>query len=164
MSARVSASGKLVHAFTDGSCLGNPGPGGWAAILRFNAAEKVLSGGYAHTTNNRMEIMAALFALEALKEPCRVILFADSRYLCDAVEKKWLPGWQKNGWKTAAKKPVKNRDLWERLASQLLRHTVTFHWLEGHAGHPQNERADALAREAASRPDLPPDTAFESGL
>lgn len=154
------ATKKSVHAFTDGSCLGNPGPGGWAAIMRFEATEKVLTGGYARTTNNRMEIMAALFALEALKEPCAVTLFTDSRYLCDAVEKRWLASWQKNGWKTAAKKPVKNRDLWERLAPLLLRHTVTFHWLEGHAGHPQNERADTLAREAASRPSLPADAGF----
>lgn len=151
---------KLVHAFTDGSCLGNPGPGGWAAILRFGVAEKVLSGGYARTTNNRMEIMAALEALETLKESCKVILFSDSRYLCDAVGKRWIASWQKNGWKTAAKKPVKNRDLWERLAPLLERHQVTFHWLEGHAGHPQNERADTLAKAAASGQDLPPDPGF----
>ncbi|SBW05164.1 ribonuclease HI, degrades RNA of DNA-RNA hybrids [uncultured delta proteobacterium] len=156
----TGAGKKLVHAFTDGSCLGNPGPGGWAAILKFNVAEKVLTGGYARTTNNRMEIMAALFALEALKEPCKVVLFTDSRYLCDAVEKHWLRSWRKNGWKTAAKKPVKNRDLWERLSPLLERHAVTFHWLEGHAGHPQNERADALAREAASKPSLPADSGF----
>ena len=151
---------KTVHAFTDGSCLGNPGPGGWAAILRFGVAEKVLTGGFACTTNNRMEIMAALAALEALKEPCAVILFSDSRYLCDAVEKRWLVSWRRNGWKTAAKKTVKNRDLWERLSSLLERHTVTFHWLEGHAGHPQNERADVLAKEAASTRSLPPDPGF----
>ncbi len=151
---------KLVHAFTDGSCLGNPGPGGWAAIVRFGVAEKVLSGGFARTTNNRMEITAALRALEALTEPCRVILFTDSRYLCDAVEKRWLSAWQKNGWKTAAKKPVKNRDLWERLVPLLARHQVSIHWLEGHAGHPQNERADTLAKEAASRPSLPRDDGF----
>lgn len=155
-----AANLKLVHAFTDGSCLGNPGPGGWAAIMKFGVAEKVLSGGYALTTNNRMELMAALFALEALKEPCKVILFTDSRYLCDAVEKHWLNSWLKNGWKTAAKKTVKNRDLWERLLPLLGRHTVTFHWLEGHAGHPQNERADGLAREAAARHDLPRDEGF----
>ena len=154
------ASGKLVHAFTDGSCLGNPGPGGWAAIMRFGVSEKVLSGGYARTTNNRMEIMAALCALEALKEPCRVTLFTDSRYLCDAVEKNWLGSWRRNGWKTAAKKPVKNRDLWERLLPLLGRHAVTFHWLEGHAGHPLNERADGIAKEAASGSSLPPDTGF----
>lgn len=149
-----------MHAFTDGSCLGNPGPGGWAAILRFGVAEKVLSGGYARTTNNRMEILAALEALETLREPCRVTLFSDSRYLCDAVDKRWLASWRRNGWKTAAKKPVKNRDLWERLIPLLERHEVTFHWLEGHAGHPQNERADVIAREAASRKLLPPDTGF----
>ena len=152
---------KLVHAFTDGSCLGNPGRGGWAAILTFGSSEKELSGGYARTTNNRMEIMGALFALEALTEPCTVILFTDSRYLCDAVGKKWLASWLKNGWKTAAKKPVKNRDLWERLLPLLSHHTVSFRWLEGHAGHPQNERADTVARAAASQPDLPPDSGFE---
>lgn len=151
---------KLVHAFTDGSCLGNPGPGGWAAILRFGVAEKVLSGGYARTTNNRMEIMAALEALEALSEPCKVILFSDSRYLCDAIGKGWITSWRRNGWKTAAKKPVKNRDLWERMTPLLGRHDVTFHWLEGHAGHPQNERADILAKAAASGPDLPADLGF----
>lgn len=151
---------KLIHAFTDGSCLGNPGPGGWAAILRHEVTEKVLSGGFALTTNNRMEVLAAIEALDALRESCRVVLFSDSRYLCDAVEKKWLGGWQKNGWKTAAKKPVKNRDLWERLLPLLGRHSVQFHWLEGHAGHPQNERADTLARAAASSPLLPPDAGF----
>ena len=152
---------KLVHVFTDGSCLGNPGRGGWAAILKFGITEKVLTGGYANTTNNRMEIMGALFALDALKEPCSVVLFTDSRYLCDAVEKKWLASWCKNGWKTATKKSVKNRDLWERLLPLLARHKVTFYWLEGHAGHPQNERADILAREAASKLDLPRDDGFE---
>lgn len=151
---------KLVHAFTDGSCLGNPGPGGWAAIVRYNHTEKTLTGGYARTTNNRMEIMAALRALAALKEPCRVELFTDSRYLCDAVEKQWLAGWAKNGWKTAAKKPVKNRDLWERLLPLLKIHSVTFRWIMGHAGHPANERADTLAREAASQPSLPGDDGF----
>ena len=162
MAASDAGSRKLVHIFTDGSCLGNPGPGGWAAILRFGAAEKVLSGGYERTTNNRMELMAALEALEALREPCRVALMTDSRYLCDAVEKKWLVSWRRNGWKTAGKKPVKNRDLWERLAPLLDRHDVRFHWLEGHAGHPQNERADTLAREAASGSSLPPDTGFDA--
>ena len=151
---------KLVHAFTDGSCLGNPGPGGWAAILRCGVTEKVLCGGYAKTTNNRMEIMAALEALEALREPCRVTLFSDSRYLCDAVQKNWLGSWQKNGWKTAAKKPVKNRDLWERLLPLLQQHEITFHWLEGHAGHPQNERADTLARKEAGKSGLPSDSGF----
>lgn len=163
MSSRVNtvAAKKLIHAFTDGSCLGNPGPGGWAVILRFNHVEKVLVGGYARTTNNRMEVMAALFALSALKEPCRVDLFTDSRYLCDAVEKRWLASWRKNGWKTAAKKPVKNRDLWERLTPLLEKHAVSFHWLAGHAGHPLNERADVLAKEAASGASLPPDEGFE---
>jgi ribonuclease HI len=156
----TGAGRKRVHVFTDGSCLGNPGPGGWAAIVTFGDAERVLSGGYARTTNNRMEIMAALAALEALKEPCEAVLFTDSRYLCDAVEKSWLGSWRKNGWKTASKKPVKNRDLWERLVPLLDRHAVTFRWLEGHAGHPRNERADALAREAASGSSLPPDGGF----
>lgn len=153
---------KLVHAFTDGSCLGNPGPGGWAAILRCGVTEKVLSGGAALTTNNRMEVLASIMALEALKEPCKVVVFSDSRYLCDAIRKKWLAGWKKNGWKTAAKKPVKNQDLWERLQVQLDCHSVDFHWLEGHAGHPQNERADTLARTAAMQTSLPPDLGYQA--
>ena len=138
-----------VTIFTDGSCLGNPGRGGWGCILRCEGHEKELSGGYAHTTNNRMEIMAAIAGLEELKEPCAVTLYTDSQYLRHAVEKKWLAGWRKNGWKTAAKKPVKNRDLWERLQVQLDRHSVTLEWVRGHNGHAENERCDELARSLA---------------
>ena len=150
-----------VTIFTDGSCLGNPGRGGWGCILRCEGHEKELSGGYAHTTNNRMEIMAAIAGLEELKEPCAVTLYTGSQYLRHAVEKKWLAGWRKNGWKTAAKKPVKNRDLWERLQVQLDRHSVTLEWVRGHNGHAENERCDELARSQSARHDLPEDTGYE---
>ncbi|WP_174408648.1 ribonuclease HI [Desulfovibrio psychrotolerans] len=149
---------KNVSIYTDGSCLGNPGPGGWGAVLRCNGTEKELSGGFRRTTNNRMEILAVLEALQALKEPCKVDLYTDSQYVRNAVEKKWLAGWQRNGWKTAGKQPVKNRDLWERLLPMLAKHAVSFHWVRGHSGHPENERCDALARAQASRPGQPEDT------
>ena len=154
----------LIH--TDGSCLGNPGRGGWAALLRYKEATREISGGFKLTTNNRMEIMAAIAALEALKEPCEVELVTDSQYLRHAVEKKWLDGWMQNGWKTAAKKPVKNQDLWMRLQAQLERHQVRFSWVKGHAGHEENERCDELARGQAERADTPEDTGFlaERGL
>jgi ribonuclease HI len=148
---------KKITVFTDGSCLGNPGPGGWGVILRYGGHEKELSGGFTDTTNNRMEIMAVLEGLLALKEPCRVDLYTDSQYVRKAVTDGWLENWQRNGWRTAAKKPVKNRDLWERLLPLLKRHTLHFHWIRGHAGHPENERCDVLARMQAERPDLPQD-------
>ena len=153
---------KHVTAFTDGSCLGNPGQGGWAAILRYGGHELELCGGYALTTNNRMEILAAIAALVKLREPCEVELFTDSQYLRHAVEKGWIANWMKNGWKTAAKKPVKNRDLWERLQVQLDRHDVRFSWVRGHAGHAENERCDALARGCAGGRNLPCDTGFSN--
>lgn len=134
-----------VEIFTDGACSGNPGPGGWGALLRFGDVERELSGGEAATTNNRMEMMAAIMALEALKRPCTVRLFTDSIYLCDGITK-WIHGWKRNGWKTADKKPVKNVDLWQRLSTALGTHGIEWHWVKGHAGHPENERADALAR------------------
>ncbi len=137
---------KSVEIFTDGACSGNPGPGGWGALLRFGAHEKALNGGEAHTTNNRMEMLAAISALEALKESCAVALHTDSQYLKDGITK-WVHGWKRNGWRTADKKPVKNQDLWERLDEALKRHEVQWHWVKGHAGHPENERADELARE-----------------
>ncbi|MEP9349585.1 ribonuclease HI [Xanthobacter sp. KR7-225] len=137
---------KDVDVFTDGACSGNPGPGGWGALLRFGAHEKGLSGGEQLTTNNRMELMGAISALEALKEPCVVDLHTDSEYLKNGVTK-WLAGWKRNGWRTADKKPVKNQDLWERLDAALKRHEIRWHWVKGHAGHPENERADELARE-----------------
>ena len=136
-----------VEIFTDGACSGNPGPGGWGAVLRYGAVEKELSGGESATTNNRMELMAAIAALEALKRPCRVTLYTDSTYLRDGITK-WLPSWKARGWKTAAKEPVKNVDLWQRLEAAAARHEIDWHWVRGHAGHPENERADALARGA----------------
>jgi len=137
----------VVDAFTDGACSGNPGPGGWGAILRWRGQERELSGGETQTTNNRMELMAAISALETLRRPTIVRLHTDSLYVKDGIQK-WLPSWKKRGWKTADKKPVKNVDLWQRLETAVERHEVSWHWVRGHAGHPENERADALAREA----------------
>lgn len=137
----------VVDVFTDGACSGNPGPGGWGAILRWRGHEKELSGGDPETTNNRMELMAAIQALEALKRPARVRLHTDSTYVKDGITK-WLASWKRRGWKTADKKPVKNAELWRRLETAAARHQVSWHWVRGHAGHPENERADALAREA----------------
>lgn len=137
----------VVDAFTDGACSGNPGPGGWGAILRWRGQERELSGGETQTTNNRMELMAAISALETLKRPTIVRLHTDLLYVKDGIQK-WLPSWKKRGWKTADKKPVKNVDLWQRLETAVERHEVSWHWVRGHAGHPENERADALAREA----------------
>ena len=134
-----------VLIYTDGACSGNPGPGGWGAVLISNGHEKEISGGEAHTTNNRMELMAAIQALEALKKPCRVDLHTDSQYLRQGITE-WLPGWKARGWLTADKKPVKNDDLWKRLDAARARHEVKWHWVKGHAGHPLNERADLLAR------------------
>lgn len=136
---------KEVYLYTDGACSGNPGPGGYGAILVYGKTEKELSGGDGQTTNNRMELMGAIVGLEALKEPCRVILTSDSRYLVDAIEKGWLASWQKRGWKKADGKPALNVDLWQRLQKQLDRHEVTFCWIRGHNGHPYNERCDRLA-------------------
>jgi ribonuclease HI len=137
-----------VEIWTDGACSGNPGPGGWGAILRAgNGAEKELSGAEPATTNNRMELMAAIAALEALTKPCAASVTTDSVYVKDGVTK-WIHGWKRNGWKTADKKPVKNEDLWKRLDAAAARHTVSWHWVKGHAGHAENERADALARAA----------------
>ena len=135
-----------VVVFTDGACSGNPGPGGWGAILRLGDRARELSGGEAQTTNNRMELSAAIAALEALTRPCRVELHTDSRYLRDGVTS-WIHGWKRNGWRTADKKPVKNEDLWRRLDAAASRHQVDWRWVRGHAGHALNERADALARE-----------------
>ncbi len=139
-----------VEIFTDGACSGNPGPGGWGALLRYGETEKELSGGERSTTNNRMEMMAAIAALESLKRPCRVVLTTDSTYLRDGITK-WIEGWKRKGWKTAAGKPVKNQDLWQRLEKALVQHTVDWHWVRGHAGHDENERVDELARLAARK-------------
>lgn len=132
--------------YTDGACSGNPGPGGWGAILMSGPHRKELNGGEAGTTNNRMELLAAISALEALKKPSRVELHTDSNYLRDGITK-WIFGWRRNGWKTADKKPVKNVELWQRLDAARQQHTINWHWVKGHAGHPENERADELARE-----------------
>ena len=137
----------LVTVFTDGACSGNPGPGGWGAILMSGGHRKELRGSEADTTNNRMELSAAIGALEALKKPSIVALHTDSNYLKDGITK-WIFGWKRNGWKTADKKPVKNEDLWKRLELALKTHTIEWHWVKGHAGHPENERADELARLA----------------
>jgi ribonuclease HI len=137
---------KQVEAFTDGACSGNPGPGGWGVLLRHEGNERELHGGEAETTNNRMELLAAIEALSALKQPCHVQLTTDSTYVRDGITK-WLQNWKKNGWKTAAKKPVKNQDLWMRLDEQTARHRVEWRWVKGHSGHPENERADALANQ-----------------
>lgn len=136
---------KKVEIFTDGACSGNPGPGGWGAILRYGKREKELSGGEAETTNNRMELLAAISALKALKEPCKVDLHTDSAYVRDGITQ-WIDGWKRNGWRTADRKPVKNAELWQTLDAARARHNVSWHWIKGHAGHPENERADELAR------------------
>ena len=141
---------KEVMLFTDEACSGNPGPGGYGVILSYGEKEKEMSKGFSLTTNNRMELLAAIVGLEALKEPCKVMLYSDSKYLTDAINKGWLRSWESRGWKKADKSPVLNRDLWERLISLLDKHSVTFYWLKGHDGHPENERCDAMAREAYS--------------
>jgi len=142
---------KEIQIFSDGACSGNPGPGGWGAILRYKEIEKELSGGEPETTNNRMELMGVIAALESLKEPCRVKVFTDSQYIAKAFTENWLANWQKNGWKTAGKKAVKNRELWERFLAQSAIHKLEWQWIRGHAGHPENERCDQLAVAARDR-------------
>jgi len=142
------ASSETVEIFTDGACLGNPGPGGWAALLRYRGREKELVGGESETTNNRMELMAAIAGLEALTRPSRVHLTTDSSYVKDGITK-WLHGWKRRDWRTADRKPVKNRDLWQRLEAAAASHEVDWAWVRGHAGHEENERVDLLARGAA---------------
>ena len=137
-----------VQMATDGACKGNPGPGGWGVVIRSGTTEKELSGGEPLTTNNRMEMTAAIRGLEALKRPCRVVLSTDSRYVMDGLTK-WLAGWQRNGWRTASKQPVKNADLWQELIAAAAPHRIRWEWVKGHAGHPENERADKLASDAA---------------
>lgn len=138
-----------VEIFTDGACSGNPGPGGWGAILRYGAHKKELSGAEAETTNNRMELLAAISALESLNRTCAVDLHTDSEYVKNGITQ-WIHGWKRNGWRTADKKPVKNEDLWRRLDEAVSRHDVAWHWVKGHAGHPENERADELARSGVA--------------
>ena len=141
---------KKIEIHTDGACLGNPGPGGWAALLRHGEVERELAGGEAATTNNRMELMAAIMALEALKAPCDVVLSTDSQYVQKGIGE-WLPNWVRRGWKTAAGEPVKNQDLWQRLEAAARPHRIAWTWVKGHAGHPENERVDQLARAQAER-------------
>ncbi|PVB63058.1 ribonuclease HI [Labrenzia sp. 011] len=139
------SSANRVTIYTDGACSGNPGPGGWGAILRFGEHEKELSGGEADTTNNRMELTAAIEALKALSRPCAVDLYTDSTYVRSGISE-WMDGWKRKNWRTSTNKPVKNADLWQALDAARERHDVTWHWVKGHAGHPDNERADELAR------------------
>jgi len=141
-----SASQKRVTLFTDGACSGNPGPGGWGVLLIYGDARKTLQGGEAETTNNRMELTAAIMGLESLTRACAVDLFTDSQYVKQGITQ-WMTGWKRNGWKTADKKPVKNIDLWQRLDEAVQNHDVTFHWVKGHAGHLENEEVDGLARQ-----------------
>lgn len=145
---------KPVEIFTDGACLGNPGPGGWAAILRFGDTEKELSGAQPSTTNNQMEMQAVLSALLALKSPCRIDLYTDSQYVLRGMTE-WVRGWQARGWKTASRQPVANRELWEALVAAAAPHTIQWHWVRGHSGHPENERVDVLARTAAEKLQTP---------
>ena len=142
---------KTVTIYTDGACSGNPGPGGWGAVLMYGAHKKEISGGEAETTNNRMELTAVITALELLKEPCIVELWSDSKYVIDGLEKGWAAGWKSRGWKKSDGKPALNPDLWERLLALTAKHTVTYVWVKGHAGHPYNERCDALAVAEAEK-------------
>ena len=142
---------KHIQIFTDGACSGNPGPGGWGAILRYKAHEKELSGGEAETTNNRMELMALIAALEQLKEPCKIDLCSDSQYVINGLQKGWAKGWRARGWKKADKSPALNSDLWARLLDLSEAHTIHYNWIKGHAGHPENERCDRLAVEQSKR-------------
>ncbi|MCG7488619.1 ribonuclease HI [Vibrio sp. Of14-4] len=142
---------KLVEIFTDGSCLGNPGPGGYGIVLRYKQVEKTLSQGFTLTTNNRMEMMATIVALQSLKEPCQVILTTDSQYVRQGITQ-WIHNWKKRGWKTSDKKPVKNADLWQALDKETARHDIDWRWVKGHAGHRENEMCDELARTAAENP------------
>ncbi|MCI8704703.1 MAG: ribonuclease HI [Anaerotignum sp.] len=139
---------KTVTIYTDGACSGNPGPGGYGTVLLYGEARKELSGGYRLTTNNRMEILAVIKGLEALKEPCKVLLYSDSRYVVDAIEKGWVAKWRQNGWMRNKKERAQNVDLWERMTALLEKHQVSFHWVKGHADNPENERCDELARMA----------------
>lgn len=150
MSETETENKKRIEIYTDGACSGNPGPGGWGAILRFQGSEKELSGGQPSTTNNQMELQAAIEALKALKESCVVDLYTDSQYLRQGITQ-WIHNWKRNGWKTSDKKPVKNQELWVSLDELVKIHSITWHWLKGHAGHPENERCDELARNEIDR-------------
>ena len=162
MSSNASSPRKSITIHTDGACLGNPGPGGYGAVLEYDGTRKELSGGFRLTTNNRMELLAAILALETLKEPCSVTIHSDSKYVVDAVEQGWARRWQANDWMRNKKEAAINPDLWERLLQQTERHDVTFRWVRGHAGNVENERCDRLAVEAANGPDLQTDSVYES--
>lgn len=142
---------KKVNVYSDGACSGNPGPGGYGTVIEYNGVTKELSEGFPQTTNNRMELLGAIVGLEALKEPCEVTLYSDSRYLCESVNQRWVYGWKARGWKKADKKPALNVDLWQRLLPLLETHQVTFVWIKGHAGHPMNEKCDSLAVAAREK-------------
>lgn len=152
---------KHVIIHTDGGCKGNPGPGGFGVVMVAGKHRKEIHQGYRHTTNNRMELRAAIAALEALREPCKVELYSDSKYLIDAISKKWIEGWKKRGWQTADKKPVKNKDLWLRLLAAIGEHQITWRWVKGHAGHAENERCDELGNLAIAAGGLIEDVGFE---
>ncbi|QSX31580.1 MULTISPECIES: ribonuclease HI [Shewanella] len=153
---------KLIQIYTDGSCLGNPGPGGYGIVMKYKQHLKELSGGFALTTNNRMELLGPIIALESLKEPCRVILTSDSQYMRQGITQ-WIHGWKKKGWVTASKTPVKNVDLWQRLDKACQGHHIDWRWVKGHAGHEENERCDTLARQAAEANPVAQDTGYQPG-
>lgn len=153
---------KKIDIYTDGGALGNPGKGGYGAILVYGDHRKEISGGYQHTTNNRMEMMACIKALEMLKEPCEVTIYSDSKYLVDSVMKGWAKRWRANNWKRNKKDKAENIDLWEKMLELLDKHKVTFNWVKGHSGHPENERCDEMVKEAASQENLPEDTGYQS--
>jgi ribonuclease HI len=155
-----TAALKHVRIYSDGACSGNPGPGGYGVVLLYNSHRREFSGGFAHTTNNRMELLGAITGLEALKERCLVRLYSDSIYVINGMRKGWAKKWRANGWLKADKKPAVNTDLWSRLLDLAEQHEVTFEWVRGHSGDPENERADRLAVEAGQRPDNPPDPGF----
>ena len=152
---------KRVTIYSDGACSGNPGPGGYGTVLLFGEHRKELSAGFRRTTNNRMELLGAIAGLEALREPCDIVLYSDSKYLVDAINKRWIDGWQKKGWKTASKQPVKNQDLWQRLLRAIGDHDIEWRWVKGHSGDKENDRCDELAVAASSGPGLPEDEGFD---
>lgn len=160
MGAPASGRVRKVTIHTDGACKGNPGPGGYGVVLACGRHRRELAAGYVRTTNNRMELRAAIAALEELTEPCEVELFSDSKYLVRAIRERWIDGWMKRGWVNSAREPVKNRDLWERLLAAMKPHEITWHWLKGHAGHRENERCDELANRAVANGNLDHDAGF----
>ncbi|MCR9243637.1 MAG: ribonuclease HI [bacterium] len=156
-----SETSRRVTIYSDGACSGNPGPGGYGTVLLFGRHRKEISAGFRRTTNNRMELLGAIVGIEALTMPCEVVLFSDSKYVVDAMTKGWITGWQKKGWRTASKQPVKNQDLWQRLLRAISDHEVEWRWVKGHSGDPENDRCDELAVLASSGADLPEDEGFD---